>query len=66
MFSKKRLHYKNRLKLRKGSTIYFLFSEPTKDKVYWRYKHHSYIVRDNKLQTYINKKISWNNTYKTS
>lgn len=61
----KRQHYKNRLKLRKGSTFWFLFSkvvgkkqvcDSRKDEcLVWKFRNHIYITQNNQLQTYIRK-----------
>lgn len=55
LLNKKRQHYKNRIKQRNGSTFWFIFSRPTKDKKLWKYKNHWYFVNNYKLQTYIKK-----------
>jgi hypothetical protein len=55
-----RQHFKNRLKKRKGTLLYFLFSKviDTKDNcLIWKYKNHLYFTENNTLQTYINKNI---------
>ncbi len=61
----KRQHYKNRVKLRKGNTLWFLFSkvidkkqvcDSRKDEcLVWRFRNHIYITQNNQLQTYIKK-----------
>ncbi len=61
----KREHYKNRVKLRKGSSLWFLFSKVIDEKpvlngreekcLVWKYKNHIYITQNYKLQTYIKK-----------
>lgn len=58
-----RQHYKNRIKLRKGSTLLFLLAKVIDEKpvlkgrkekcLVWKYKNHIYITQNNQLQTYI-------------
>jgi hypothetical protein len=65
IFFNRREHYKNRLKLRKGSSIWFLFSRvidrkysyKTKnhDCLVWKFRNHIYLTENNQLQTYIKK-----------
>ena len=60
-----RVHYKNRIKLRKGNTFWFLFSkvidkkqvcDDRKDEcLVWKFRNHLYITQNNQLQTYIKK-----------
>lgn len=60
-----RKHFKNRLRLRKGSLLPFLLSKVIDKKqvldgrkdecLVWRYKNHIYITQNNQLQTYIKK-----------
>jgi hypothetical protein len=60
-----RQHFKNRLRLRKGSSICFLFSkvidkkqvcDSRKDEcLVWKFRNHIYITQNNQLQTYIKK-----------
>ena len=67
LFNKKRQHFKNRLKLRKGSIIWLLFSKklpPTKKQIkendtlkVYAFRHHIYLIQDDKLQTYIRSKL---------
>ena len=69
LLNKRREHYKNRIKLRHGSTLYFLFAkkigerhswENQKSKCYeWRFRNHVYLTQWNCLQTYINKKYDY-------
>jgi len=65
LFNKKRQHFKNRLKLRKGRIIYLLFAKRLPNKYkrqdgvkVYQYKNHIYFIENNRLQTYINKSIS--------
>lgn len=58
-----RQHYKNRLRQRKGSSIYFLFAKVIDKKqvldnsktecLVWKFRQHLYITQNNQLQTYI-------------
>lgn len=49
------LHYRNRLKKRSGSHWLFLLATRNPKKLYqWQYRHHTYIVRDGQLKTYLN------------
>lgn len=62
-------HYKNRIKKRKGNTLYFLFSKIIGKKpsyinsktecLIWKYKNHVFLSQDGRLQTYINKKYKF-------
>ena len=60
-----RKHYKNRVKLRKGSTLPFLLAKKIDEKpvlngrlekcLVWKYNNHIYLTQNNQLQTYIKK-----------
>lgn len=66
----KRGHYKNRIKQRNGSSLWFLFSkvidkrntcDPTKSApadecLVWKFRNHIYITQSGQLQTYIKSK----------
>ena len=68
-FFNQRQHYKNRIKQRNGSSLWFLFSkvidkrntcDPTKSApadecLVWKFRNHIYITQNNQLQTYIKK-----------
>jgi len=59
-----REHFKNRLKLRRGKLIYFLFSRFKKnldsfDKTrgiatVYKFRNHEFVVQDGYMQTYVN------------
>lgn len=58
-----REHYKNRIKKRQGSHIFFLFSKKIDEKrvspnsktkcEVWKYKNHIYFTENNQMQTYV-------------
>lgn len=64
-FFNQRQHYKNRVKLRQGSTLPFLLAkvidrkqvlDGRKDEcLVWKFRNHIYITQNNQLQTYIKK-----------
>ena len=65
LLNKRRQHYLNRLNLRGGTTLPFLFAKVIDKKqvldgadsecLVWRYGSHIYITQNNQLQTYIKK-----------
>lgn len=67
LLNKKRQHFWNRLQLRGGNIIYFLFAKivdkkQTLDKktgecLVWKFRNHLFITQNNQLQTYIKKNI---------
>lgn len=64
LLSHKSQHLKNRLKLRKGYLLYFLFTKPkeirkgyTEIATLWTYKNHYFIESNGILKTYINKNL---------
>lgn len=65
-FTRQREHYKNRLKLRNGKHIWFLFSKKIDEKQVlqvpprtpcevWKFRNHLYITQNYQMQTYIKK-----------
>jgi len=65
LLNKKREHFTNRLKLRKGNLFYLLFAKKLPNNYkrqdgvsIYKYKNHIYFIQHYKLQTYINKNIS--------